>query len=121
MILTDLQKAFETINHGILLRKLNIIGIFNDTVKRFPSYLSNRKFSVNSENSFSEIFSIICGVPQASILGPLLFLIYLNDMPMTVKCNLFLYAHDTCQNFQSDNVKDVKKKLNQDFANMWDR
>ena len=56
--------------------------------------------------------NISCGVPQGSILGPLLFLIYVNDMSMAVKCNLFLYADDTCLVFQSKNVKDIEKQLN---------
>ena len=88
MILIDLQKAFDTINHDILLKKLSIIGFSDHTVKWFQSYLSNRKFTVNLDNSISEV-SNICGVLQGSILGPLLFLIYVNDMPMAVKCNLF--------------------------------
>ena len=75
---------------------------------------------VNLENSFSEISNISCGVPQGSILGPLLFLIYVNDMPMAVKCNLFLYADDTCLVFQSKNVKDIEKQLNEDFAHICD-
>ena len=94
MILIDLQKVFDTINHDILLNKLSIIGFSDHTVKWFQSYLSNHKFTVNLENSFSEVSSISCGVPQGSILGPLLFLIYVNDMPMAVKCDLFLYADD---------------------------
>ena len=61
-----------------------------------------------------------CGVPQGSILDPLLFLIYVNDIPVAVKCNLFLYADDTCLVFHSKNVKDIKKQLNEDFANMCD-
>ena len=89
MILIDLQKVFDTINHDILLKKLSIIGFSDHTVKWFESYLSNRKFMVNLENSFSEISSISCGVPQGSILGPLLFLIDVNDVPVTVKCDLF--------------------------------
>ena len=120
MILIDLQKAFDTINHDILLKKLSIIGFSDHTVKWFQSYLSNRKFMVNLENSFSEVSSISCGVPQGSILGPLLFLIYVNDMPMAVKCDLFLYADDTCLVFQSKNVKDIEKQLNEDFANICD-
>ena len=118
MILIDLQKAFDTINHDILLKKLSIIGFSDHTAKWFQSYLSNRKFTVNLENSFSEVSSILCGVPQGSILGPILFLIYVNDMPMAVKCDPFLYADDTCIVFQSKNVKDIEKKLNEDFANM---
>ena len=87
MILIDLQKAFDTINHDILLKKLSIIGFSDHSVKWFQSYLSNRKLTINLENFFSEVSNISCSVPQGSILGPLLFLIYVNDMPMAVKCN----------------------------------
>ena len=76
MILIDLQKAFDTINHDILLKNLSIIGFSDHTIKWFQSYLSNRKFTVNLENSFSEVSNISCGVPQGSIRGPLLFLIH---------------------------------------------
>ena len=75
MILVDLQKAFDLINHDILVKKLSIIGFTDHTVKWFQSYLSNCKFMVNLENSFTEVSSISCGMPQGSILGPLLFLI----------------------------------------------
>ena len=118
MILIDLQKAFDTINHDIVLKKLSIIGFSDHTVKWFESYLSNLKFMVNLENSFSEISSVSCGVPQGSILSTLLFLIYFIDMPMEVKCDLFLYADDTCLVFQRKNFKNIKKQLNEDFANM---
>ena len=74
----------------------------------------------NLENSFSEVSCMSCGVPQGSILGSLLFLTYVNDMPMAVKCNLFLYANDTCLVFQSKNVQDIEKQLNEDFANICD-
>ena len=105
MILIDLQKVFDTINHDILLKKLSIIGFSDHTVKWFQSYLSNCKFTVNLENSFSEVSSISCGVPQGSVLCPLLFLIYVNDMPMAVKCDMSLYADDTCVVFQSRDIK----------------
>ena len=118
MTLIDLQKAFDTINHDILIKKLSIGGFPDHTVKWLQSYLSNRKFTVNLENSFSKVY--ICGVPQGSILGPLLFLIYVNDMPMAVKCNLFFYANDTCLVFQSKNVKDIEKPLNEDIAHICD-
>ena len=120
MILIDLQKAFYTINHDILLKKLSIIGFSDHTVEWFQSDLSNRKFTVNLENSFPEALSISCGVPQGLILNPFLFLIYVNNMPMAVKCNLFLYAENTCLVFQSKNVKDIEKQLNEDFANICD-
>ena len=85
MILAALQKAFDTINLDILLKKLSIIGFSDHTVKWFQSYLSNRKFTVNLENSFSEVSSMSCGAAQGSILGHLLFLIHVNDMPMAIK------------------------------------
>ena len=65
-------------------------------IKWFQSYLLNCKFMVNLDDSFSKVSNISCGVLQGSILDtcPLLFLIYINDMPMAGKCNLFLYAND---------------------------
>ena len=109
IILIGLQKAFDTINHNILLKKLSIIAFSDHNVKWLQSYLSSRKFTANLENSFSEVSSISCSVLQGSILGPLLFLIYFNDISMAVKCNLFLYADDACLFFESKNVKGIEK------------
>ena len=97
MILVDLQKAFD---HDIPLKKLSAIGFSNHTIGWFKSYLSNRLFRVNLENCYSDLSNITYGVTQGSILGPLLFLIYVNDMPLAVKSNLFLYADDFCLVFQ---------------------
>ena len=69
VILIDLQKAFDMINHDKPLKKLGIIGFSDHTVKWFQSYLSNRKFMVILGNSFPEISSVSCGVPQGSVLG----------------------------------------------------
>ena len=71
---------------------MNCIGFSNNVKKWFECYLSKRMFSVHVENSFSDKALIICGVPQRSILGPLLFLLYVNDMMQTVNCDLLLYA-----------------------------
>ena len=73
---------------------------------------------INLENSSSEVSSISCSVPKGSILGPLLFLIYINDMLIAIKCDLFLFADDACLVFQSENAKNIE--LNEDFANIWD-
>ena len=118
MILIDLQKAFDTIDHDILLKKLSAIGFSNHTIGWFKSYLSNQLFRVNLGNCYLDPSNITCGVPQGSILGHLLFLIYVNDMPQTVKSNLFLYADDSCLIFQGKDVIEIEKQLNGDFTNI---
>ena len=75
-------------------------------------------FRVNLGNCYSDPSNITCGVPQGSILGPLLFLIYVNDMPQAVKSNLFLHADDSCLMFQGKDVIKIEKQLNGDFTNI---
>ena len=84
MILIDLQKAFDTIDHNILLEKLKAIGFCDDTVNWFHSYLTDWAFLVSIEIKYSSISKIFCGVPQGSILAHFLFLIYFNDMKQAV-------------------------------------
>ena len=93
MILIDLQKAFD-MDHKIFLMKLECIGFNQSTVLWYKSYLNNRTFQVNIENDYSTQGILKCGVTQGSILGPLIFLIDVNDMPQCVDCDLFLYADD---------------------------
>ena len=112
MIQIDLQKAFGTIDHDVLLQKLYAIGFSKHTVNWFQFYLSNISFLVNLGNNVS------CGVPQGSILGPLLFLIYVNDMSQAVKCDLFLYADDTCLVCQHKSINKIENQLNEDFCNI---
>ena len=111
MILIDLQKAFDAIDHDILLQKLYAIGFSKHSVNWFRSYLINRTFLVNLGNAFSQPACVSSGVPQGSILGPLLFLIYINDMSQAVKCNLFLYADDTCLVCQHKDINEIEKQL----------
>ena len=120
MILIDLQKAFDTINHDILINKMEFLGFSKDVISWFKSYLSNRKIIVNLKNSFSEPGHLSCGVPQGSILGPLLFLLYINDMPQAVNCELLLYPDDTCLIFQHKDVKVIEKQLNGNFSSICD-
>ena len=118
MMLIDLQKAFDTIDHDILWKRLSAIGFSNHIIGWFKSYLSNRLFRVNLGNCYSDPSNITCGVPQGSILGPLLFLIYVNDMPQVLKSNLFLYLDDSCLIFQGKDVIEIEKQLNGDFTNI---
>ena len=116
MILIDLQKVFDTIDHEILINKLEFLGFSKNVILWFKSYLSIRKFKVNLNKTFSEPGKLLCGVPQGSILGPLLFLLYINDMPQAVKCELLLYADDTCLIFQHNDIKEIEIQLNKNLA-----
>ena len=101
MVFLDICKAFDKVWHGGLLFKLNSIGIKGNLFKLIKSYLSNRKQRVVLNGSVSEFLYVLSGVPQGSILGPLFFLIFLNDiveistaifryLPMTHPCYRFL-------------------------------
>ena len=107
LILIDLQKAFDTIDHDLLLEKMMFLGFSKEVINWFRSYLSNRKFKVNINKAFSNYGNVTCGVPQGSILGPLLFLLYVNDMPQALSCDLLLYADDSCLIFQHKDVKEI--------------
>ena len=79
-VFIDLSKAFDTVDHNILIDKLNSCGIKNNSLKWFSSYLSNRKQFIQTGAIKTSSLDIICGVPQGSILGSLLFIIYVNDL-----------------------------------------
>ncbi|MFM1566744.1 MAG: RNA-directed DNA polymerase, partial [SAR86 cluster bacterium] len=120
MILIDLQKAFDTIDHQILLKKMRYLGFSDSAINWFRSYLENRTFSVQVEDSFSSLGNLECGVPQGSILGPLLFLLYVNDMSQAVTCDLLLYADDSCLVFEGKDINEIENRLNRDFNTLCD-
>ena len=97
IILVDLQKAFDTLNHGILLEKMKYFGFRISLIRWFECYLSNRKFWFALIMFFSEAGKSTYGVPQGSILGPLLLVLYVNDLPQWLSdAGSYLHADDTC-------------------------
>ena len=115
----DLSKAFDTINHSILLQKLRHYGIRGVTLDWFASYLSNRKQFVSINNENSDYNTINCGVPQGSILGPVLFLLYINDI---VECSKLLYfllfADDTNLFYSCDKLDKLITTVNRELMNL---
>ena len=119
-VFIDLEKAFDTVNHEILLQKLNFYGIRGTSNLWFKSYLENRKQRVKYKSTFSENLSVTCGVPQGSILGPLLFLIYINDMNQAIKnSTTFHFADDTYLKFSSSCENTIRKKMNEDLEKLF--
>ena len=91
MILIDLQKAFDTLDHDILLNKMRYLGFISKATDWFGSYLRKRNVVVSLRKTLSETGILNCGVPQGSILGLILFLLYVNDMKAALKsCDLRL-------------------------------
>ena len=112
VLFLDLQKAFDTVDHQILLQKLYHYGVRGKAHNLLKSYLSGRTQRTKIKNVLSELASILWGVPQGSVLGPLLFLIYINDLPNASELFSWLFADDTALALSSDNIQDLEKRFN---------
>ena len=118
-VFVDLQKAFDTVDHNILLHKLSHYGIRDIANCWFSSYLSNRKQFVTINGFDSVIQSFQYGVPQGSVLGPLLFLIYINDLHNAIKFSQsFHFADDTCLLNIQNTISKINRSLNKDLKEL---
>lgn len=121
MILLDIQKAFDSVDHQILCNKLSAMGVHSTSIDWFQSYLSGRRQVVSINRVESDPLTITCGVPQGSILGPILFLCYVNDMPNSINCLLLQYADDSALIYSDKDPNNIKKNLssNLESGNKW--
>ena len=119
MIFLDIEKAFDTVNHDILLQKMRAYGISGPELEFFDSYLKNRVQYCSINGSASGFKSINCSVLQGSILGPLLFLIYMNDLPNAVEnVQITMFADDTSLSKEFQNTDELCMELIPAFANI---
>ena len=107
----DISKAFDRVWHAGLLHKIKSYGISGQIFGLISSFLSNRQLRVVLDRKSSQEYPVNAGVPQGSILGPTLFLLYINDLPDDVICDIAIYADDTTLYFKCDQASDLLQQL----------
>lgn len=119
VVFIDLKKAFDTVDHKILLRKLELYGIKGNALSLIKSYLSDRIQKCQVNGVVSSGRPVKCGIPQGSILGPLFFLLYINDLPeCLIKTNSRLFADDTNLTATGETINEVEIAMNLDLENL---
>ena len=111
VVALDISKAFHRVWHARLLHKLKSYGISSQIFGLISSFLSNRQLRVVLDGNFSQEYPVNAGVPQGSILGPILFLLYINELPDDVICDIAIYADDTTLYFKCDQASDLWQQL----------
>ena len=120
-VFVDLSKAFDTIDHKILIKKLFNYGIRGTALKLFEDYLTNRYQCVAIGDNISSLLQITCGVPQGSILGPVLFILYINDLSNCVKVvQILLFADDTTIYLASKDINNLCQEINNELKKLSD-
>ena len=116
VVFLDLKKAFDTVDHEILLTKMNRCGIQGKTLDWLKSYLTNRTQRCSVNCCLSDFTTLKCGVPQGTIVGPLLFLIYINDLPDCLSFSIpRMCANDTHITYASSDLHLIQSSLSHDL------
>ena len=118
-VFLDLAKAFDTIDHEILFKKMELYGIRGITLQLFNSYLSNQKMFTLVNGISSKMNDVTCGIPQGCTLSPLLFRLYVNDLLSVTKFNVKLFANDTNLTMSHYKDKELQNNVNNELENIY--
>ena len=114
-VFLDIRKAFDSVDHTILINKLEKYGVRGLPLKLIKSFISERVQSVIIKSTRSNERKVNCGVPQGSVLGPVLFLCYINDLPLLSELNSSLFADDACLSLSDKSLKTLELRINNEL------